>query len=232
MPAWGMHLLIAKKVSEKINIKDYNSFLIGNIVPDINNGYVIPNVSRIITHRDTHYYTEEKYARTNKVMYYNVKKFINDNKENLTNPVVIGYITHLLTDLYWNDLAYEKHGLRNEQNELIGVKLNNGENLIADGEGRRKTKTNDFKIFTNYIYMNNLIDIPKYQEELYDMTKVINVIDITKEDIKQSIQYLNAVKKGVSTLKLEYKIFTEEEMLENIEICAHEIVKYLKENKI
>ena len=44
MPAWGMHLLIAKKVSEKINIENYNSFLIGNIVPDINNGYLIPNV--------------------------------------------------------------------------------------------------------------------------------------------------------------------------------------------
>lgn len=232
MPAWGMHLLIAKKVSEKINIKDYNSFLIGNIVPDINNGYVIPNVSKIITHKDTHYYTEEKYKSTNKVMYYNVKKFVNDNKENINNPIVIGYITHLLTDLYWNDLTYEKHGLRNEENELIGIKLNNGENLITDGEGRRRTKTDDFRIFTNYIYINNLIDIPKYQEELYDMTKVINTIDITNKDIKQSIQYINNVKNSASTLKQEYKIFTQEEMLENVEICAEEIAKYLKENKI
>lgn len=232
MPAWGMHLLIAKKVSEKINIKDYNSFLIGNIVPDINNGYVIPNVSKIITHKDTHYYTEEKYKNTNKVMYYNVKKFVNDNKENINNPIVIGYITHLLTDLYWNDLTYEKHGLRNEENELIGIKLNNGEKLITDGEGRRRTKTDDFRIFTNYIYINNLIDIPKYQEELYDMTKVINTIDITNQDIKQSIQYINNVKNSASTLKQEYKIFTQEEMLENVEICAEEIAKYLKENKI
>lgn len=232
MPAWGMHLLIAKKVSEKINIKDYNSFLIGNIVPDINNGYLIPNVSKIITHKDTHYYTEEKYASTNKVMYYNIKKFINDNKENIKNPVVIGYITHLLTDLYWNDLAYAKHGLRNEENELIGVKLNTGENLIADGEGRRKVKINDFKIFTNYIYTNNLLDIPKYEEKLNDMVKLINIIDINEQDIKQAIQYLNSVKKGLNTKDLEYKIFTKEEMLENVDICANEIVKYFKENKI
>lgn len=232
MPTWGMHLLIAKKVSQKINIKNYNSFLIGNIVPDINNGYLISNVSKIISHRDTHYYTEEKYANTDKVMYYDMNKFINYNKENIKNPIVLGYITHLLTDLYWNDLTYEKHGLRDEQNELIGLKLNNGENLIAEGEARRKIKTNDFKVFTNYIYINSLIDIPEYQEELYDMVKVISAIDITKEDIKQSIQYLNTVKKGVTTLKLQYKIFTKEEMLENVEICVNEIVKYFKENKI
>lgn len=232
MPTWGMHLLIAKKVSKKLKIKDYNSFLIGNIMPDINNGYVLSNTSKIISHKETHYYTEEKYSKTNKVMYYNVGKFVKDNSKNIKNPIVLGYITHLLTDLYWNDLTYEKHGLRNEKGELIGIKLNNGENLIADGEERRKTKINDFKIFTNYIYTNNLLDIPKYEEKLYDMAKVINAIDITQQDIKETIKYLNTVKKGVNKLKLEYKIFTEEEMLENVERCSNEIVKYFKENEL
>lgn len=234
MPTWGIHLLTAKKVSKKININenDYNSFLIGNIIPDVNNGYLIQNVSKIISHKDTHYYTEEKYAKTNKIMYYNVGKFIKDNAENIKNPVVLGYITHLLTDLYWNNLTYEKHGIHNENKELIGIKLNNGENLIADGEERRKTKTNDFKIFTNYIYVNNLIDIPKYQEEIYNMAKEIKVIDVTDEDIKKTINYFNIVKKGVNTLNLEYKIFTEEEMLKNVDICVDEIVKYFKENKL
>lgn len=232
MPAWGMHLLIAKKVNEKININDYNSFLIGNIITDINNGYVIPNVSKIITHKDTHYYSEEKYVKTGKTMYYNVGKFIEDNKENIKNPIVLGYITHLLTDLYWNDLAYDKHGIHNEKFELIGIKLNNGTNLIADGEERRKTKTNDFKIFTNYIYVNNLLDIPKYEDKVYDMAKVIDAIDVTKGDIKETIKYLNIAKKDLKTLKINYKIFTQEEMLKNVDICVNKIVKYFKENKL
>lgn len=232
MPAWGMHLLIAKKVNEKININDYNSFLIGNIITDVNNGYVIPNVSRIISHKNTHYYSEERYTETGKIIYYDIGKFIEENKKNLKNPIVLGYITHLLTDLYWNDLAYDKHGIRNEKSELIGVKLNNGQNLIANGEERRKTKTNDFKIFTNYIYINNLLDIPKYSEEVYDMAKVIDAIDVTKQDIKETIKYLNIAKKGLKTLKLNYKIFTQEQMLKNVDICVNKIVKYFKENKL
>ena len=64
------------------------------------------------------------------------------------------------------------------------------------------------------------------------MISKINAVDVTKEDIKHSIHYLDTVKKGVNTLNLEYKIFTKEEMLENVEICVDEIVKYFKENKI
>lgn len=234
MPTWGIHLLTAKKVSKEININksDYNSFLVGNLITDVNNGYVIPNVSKIISHKQTHYYSEEKSAKTGKIMYYDIEKFIQDNKENLNNPIVLGYITHLLTDLYWNDLTYQKHGLYNENKELIGLKLNNGKTLIVDGDGRRKIKTNDFKIFTNYIYTSNFLDIPKYQEEIYDMTKQIKAIDVTKQDIKEIIKYLDIVTRGVNTLKLEYKIFDEKEMLENVDICANEIVKYFKENKL
>lgn len=114
MPTWGMHLLVAKKLNKKLKIKDYNLFLIGNIITDINNGYLVSNVSKVIPHKETHYYSGEKDEKTGKVMFYDVEKFIQDNKENLKNPLVLGYITHLLTDVYWNDLTYAKHGIRNE----------------------------------------------------------------------------------------------------------------------
>lgn len=48
MPTWGMHLLVAKKLNKKLKIKDYNLFLIGNIITDINNGYLVQNVSKVI----------------------------------------------------------------------------------------------------------------------------------------------------------------------------------------
>lgn len=232
MPTWGMHLATAKKVSEKIEINDYNSFLIGNIITDVNNGYVIPNIEKKILHKSTHYYTEEKDKETDKKIYYDIQKFMQDNKENLKNPIVLGYITHLLTDLYWNDLTYAKHGVYNETGKLIGIKLNNGKELIANGEERRKTKINDFKIFTNYIYAKNLIDIPQYSEEIYDMAKVIDAISVTKKDIEKVIKYLNIAKKGLDLSKMNYKIFTQDEMMENIDMCVKEIVKYFKENKL
>lgn len=228
MPTWGMHLLVAKKLNKKLKIKDYNLFLIGNIITDINNGYLVQNVSKVIPHKDTHYYSGKKNEKTGKIMFYDVEKFIQDNKENLKEALVLGYITHLLTDVYWNDLTYAEHGIRDENGKLIGLKLNNGQELLADGEQRRKTKVNDFKIFTNYLYMNKLIDIPQYDEKAYDISKSIKCISLKKEDIQKAIHYIEVVKNGIPTLKLEYKIFTEEEMLENIDKCTQYVLKNIE----
>lgn len=112
--------------------------------------------------------------------------------------------------------------------KLIGLKLNNGQELLGDGEERRKTKVNDFKIFTNYLYMNSLIDMPQYDEEAYYIAKSIKCISLEKEDIQKAIHYLEIVKNGIPSLKLEYKIFTEEEILENIDKCTENILKYLE----
>lgn len=229
MPAWGIHLYTAKKLNEKLKIIDYNNFLIGNIVTDINNGYVVENISKIINHKETHYYVENE---NGKFMYYDIEKFIEENKQNLNNIIVLGYIVHLLTDVYWNNLTYEKHGLYNEKHELIGIKLNNGTDLIIDGDGRRKIKQNDFKIFVNYIYKNNLTDIPVYDESVYEKIKEIKRIELTKEDIKKTIAYLNKAKKGFDLEVTDYKIFTQAEMEENVDICVDYIIKYLKEHNI
>lgn len=228
MPTWGMHLLTAKKLNKKLKINDYNLFLLGNIITDINNGYLVTNVSKIIPHKDTHYYSGKKDEKTGRIMFYDVEKFIQDNKENLHNPLVLGYVTHLLTDVYWNDLTYAEHGIHDKNGKTIGLKLNNGQDLIADGEERRKTKVNDFKIFTNYLYMNKLIDIPQYDEKAYNIAKLIKCVSLEKEDIQKAIHYIEKVKNGIPSLKLEYKIFDEEEILENIDKCAENILEYLQ----
>lgn len=228
MPTWGMHLLTAKKLNKKLKINDYNLFLIGNIITDINNGYLVANVSKVIPHKDTHYYYGKKDELTGKIKFYDVEKFIQDNKENLKNPLVLGYVTHLLTDVYWNNLTYAKHGIHDKEGNLIGLKLNNGQDFISDGEQRRKTKVNDFKIFTNYIYMNKLVDLPQYDEKAYDISKSIKCISLEKEDIQKAIHYIDVVKNGIPTLKLDYKIFTQQEIEENIDKCVENILKYLE----
>ena len=165
-------------------------------------------------------------------MYYDIEQFIKDNKENLSNTVVLGYITHLLTDEYWNNLTYDKHGLYNEKDELIGIKLNDETDLIIDGEGRRKIKQNDFKIFVNYLYKNNLVDIPIYDEEVYEQIKIVKQIELTKEDIKKTINYFDEAKKGFNLDVKDYKIFTQAEMEENVDICVDKIINYLKTHNI
>lgn len=232
MPTWGMHLLTAKKISEKVKISDYNNFLIGNVLVDANNGYVIPDVSNIISHKETHYYTKTINKRTGEIMYCDIDKCINDNKGNLSNSLVIGYITHLLTDVYWNNLTYTKHGVRNDKGELIGVKLNNGEELIADGETRRKIKTEDFRTFSHHINSTNVLDIPKYDKEIYKKAKEIKTINLTDEDIKKVIEYLNTTKHERESEEEKYKIFTYEEMEKNVDKCVDKIIKFFEKNDL
>ena len=61
MPSWGIHLEIANRVSNKIEDVDKNLFMFGNVMPDINNGYVIRDVSKIIAHKITHYDGEQDF---------------------------------------------------------------------------------------------------------------------------------------------------------------------------
>lgn len=229
MPTWGMHLYAAKKLKEKLKIRNYNNFLIGNIVTDINNGKVVENISKIIEHKQTHYYTENK-NKMGKSIYYDMERFIRENRECLKYDVCLGYIVHLLTDEYWNNLTYDKYGIYNENNQLIGVKLNNGTILEANSEQRRKIKQNDFKIFADYIYRNNLVDIPIYDEEIYEQIKRIKQIDLTKEDIKKVTDYFEKVKNGVYLEIKDYKIYTLDEMEKNMDMCVNYIISYLKQH--
>jgi hypothetical protein len=228
MPSWGIHLYIAKKVNEKLKINDYNSFLIGNIIPDINNGHLVPNVSKIIGHRKTHYNLDGKLIKNGKKIFYDIEGFVNENKENLQNPIVIGYISHLLTDEYWNSLVYTNYAIQDENGELIGLKLNNGEALIGDGELRRKTKVDDFRIYAKYLYTHNLVDIPIYTEKAYELSKVIKNIELTKSDIQQSVEELNKIKNGFELERENYKILSQKEMQENTEKCTNEIINFLE----
>lgn len=61
VPNWRVHLEIAKKVNEQLrfNNEDYNLFLLGNIAPDINNGYIVEGISHIYDHGHTHLYNAE-----------------------------------------------------------------------------------------------------------------------------------------------------------------------------
>ena len=61
MPSWGIHLEIANRVYKKLENIDKNLFMFGNVMPDINNGYVIKDVNKIISHKKTHYDGEKDF---------------------------------------------------------------------------------------------------------------------------------------------------------------------------
>ena len=86
-----IHMAVAKKVNEVLNIKPGNHFLLGSIAPDIAK---MVGSQRYISH----FINESDKDITNVP---NIDNFLKKYKEYLINPYELGYYVHLLTDVLW-----------------------------------------------------------------------------------------------------------------------------------
>lgn len=177
MPNWNVHLEVGKRLNKKLNL-DNDLFMLGNILPDINNNYIVKGISKVLTHSYTHYTDNNIYS---------YKNFYEEYKNKLNNPLILGYYTHLYTDFLFNNNFYTK----------VSSDL--------DHDILRKMKQNDFKKFNNKFLDNKLdIDIDKCLENV----KVLERINIDKNDLELVVDYLNNRKKE----ELTYNFYTEEEL--------------------
>jgi hypothetical protein len=60
MPSWNIHTAHVERLLEgeppcALGIRDVNAFLFGNLVPDIYVGYMVPDATRKIAYRETHF---------------------------------------------------------------------------------------------------------------------------------------------------------------------------------
>ncbi len=233
MPTWAMHLLTAKKISKKINI-DANLFEFGNILPDIPNGYVIQNLAHPISHKKTHFEVNVLVLEHIEKRY-NLKKFAEKYKNMFSNPLMLGYYTHLLTDYYWNAKTYDEYGIFDDEKNRIGLVLNNGEKLICSSEESRKIKVRDFMIYSEYIYENKLIDKLIYDKKIKKFLEQIEFIELNVEEINRSIQHVMDNYTGKTQILPEginkdYKLYSKEQISESIDDCVIFILKMIKKH--
>ncbi len=230
MPSWGIHLATAKKLQEKLQVET-NDFLLGNILPDINNGYVIPDISYLKTYQETHYF-ELQDLNGQKEWLPNLQSFMKDHQNDLKHPIILGYYTHLLTDCYWNKLTYLQYGILNKEKERIGIRKNTGEEFICDRETARKMKVSDFNAYSEWLYQENKIQNPMIQEEQLEEISIIKTVNITKEDLKKVKQYLikEEIKNKQDKQKQCYQIYTKEEMNKQFENSILFIQREIEKN--
>lgn len=95
MPGWNIHLEAGNRLANKLKFSapKRKEFLLGCLLPDINNGY-INKVKIRKHHHETHYA-------------YNQKSSLNFYAENRSkilekDPMFLGYLFHLYTDGYFN----------------------------------------------------------------------------------------------------------------------------------
>ena len=88
MPTHKIHLAVAKKVNDTLKL-DLDSIMLGSILPDL----------IINTNHTTSHYQNGKLGIDGTA---NPDIFIKKNKNKLSNPIMIGYLIHLLTDKFYN----------------------------------------------------------------------------------------------------------------------------------
>ena len=163
MPGWNIHLEAGERVARKLKFTKLSKkeFLLGCILPDINNGY-INKVKKRKQHGETHYAYDQKSSLN----------FYAENRDKIRErePIFLGYLFHLYTDGFFNYDFYRT--IKRDKN---------GKNLNPDE--KRELKHHDFWLYdTNFEH-----NLGVKKEELMELAKKSNrvpAVEITPEDIE------------------------------------------------
>lgn len=214
MPSWPIHLAIANKINKKLKLGD--DFIIGNILPDSLNGYIVKNITQKIEKNITHYEDKQK----NKAPTINLKKFLKENNQN--NSIILGYYAHLFTDKFYNEDFHKNHTII--KNNRKCVILNNKQIDLINTPW--KLKQIDFNNYGNYLITHNKIGnkLEITQATLENIKKL--PFNINESDLKKTIKTANTI---IETKNKEetLTIYTKKELDELFEKCYKELLKNL-----
>ena len=217
MPTHKMHMAIANRINEKLKL-DSDMVMIGSVLPDL-------TIDK--RHRISHFKNGEEGIEGTANPY----KFLLKYKNTLKNPVMVGYLIHLLTDRYFNSYVFQNYYIYDENTHLIGIKFHD-EEVLMPIEKIRYEKHRDF-----YVYDKSLVEhglVKKFKS--YNCIDKIFNIDEAKFDrnlIKKYIENANndieEGKKGefFKHLGNDYKVMSLEELNKQFDICCAQILKFL-----
>lgn len=103
MPSWNVHTAHVEKLlrehdAHELGIVDANSFLFGNYAPDIYVGYMVPNPTKKIAYRTTHFADAAFIPAPHSEKFWNL--YIEGKGR--VSDVVLGAWCHLVADHYYN----------------------------------------------------------------------------------------------------------------------------------
>ena len=232
MATWTMHLAIAKKLEDKLNIKNKNEFYFGNIVPDLER-WVVDDLDTFVDYKDSHYTFSNIAGESHIVI--DLDKFYKLNEEEIKNgnSLLIGYYCHLIVDYYLNDIITStKVSVFDNENKFIGVKLNNGQVLKCNEMKRRTIKHREYDMFNKYLINNFEIQCPSLNDELIDSIKVLKNINLSKSDIEKIINKSKELTMldTFKDIKYEYKMYNDEILLKYYNDAIEYVIKVFEKN--
>lgn len=186
MPSHNIHLAVSKKINRILNM-DSDSFMLGNVLPDIIckdhvRTHFCPNKPGIagITRPDIFY-----------------KKY----KDKLNNPTMLGYLVHLLTDKFYNEYVFKNYFLYDENGEDKGL-IFNGKEMYLEPKEIKKIKHHELNTYGAWLLDHNYVS--KFKSVLC-INKVMQIEDFKHEKevfVKYIIEHNNMIDK-----KRKFKIF-------------------------
>lgn len=216
MPTHKMHMAIANAVNKELKLND-DMVMIGSVLPDL-------TIDK--RHRASHFKNGEEGVEGTANPY----KFLIKYKSKLDNPVMVGYLIHLLTDRFFNSYVFQNFYIYDENTHLIGIKFHN-EEVMMPIEKIRYEKHRDFYVYDKYLLENNRV------LKFKDFSSLENIIDIEdakfdKELIKKYIENANhdidKAKQGefFKHLGSIYKVMDLGELNKQFELCVKQILKF------
>lgn len=210
MPSWNIHLEAGTRIADKLKLKGKKrqEFLIGCLLPDVNNGYINnPNV--IKSHHETHYAYDQKSS----LNFYAENRSKIDEKD----PIYLGYLLHLYTDGFFNYDFY-----RNIKRHAFAQKSE---------DEKRDIKHHDFWLYdTNFHHTIEISD--DEAEKIAQVASAINAVEVTKNDILETLGILKRNDLNDSIKNDDYIFYTKESMDNLLEdMCESFTNDYLTESE-
>lgn len=218
MPTHKIHLAIAKKVNDRLNL-DLDSVMLGSVLPDLCNEH---------NHQLSHFQIGEKDLEG----LANPDKFIQKYKNKLNNPIMVGYLVHILTDRFYNEYIFNHFYIYNENNNGVGMYLKGKETLL-NKELRKHFKHRELDIYDNWLMNHRLI--LKFNN--FDCVNNVTNLEEASFDLEKLKAYILSANKDIDKVNVfskvcfyNYKITNQEELDKIFNECIDYILDYINNN--
>lgn len=203
MADWNTHLYCATKVNEALKLegKDLSLFLFGNLLPDVNMGWIItPEVQ--LKQDDTHFNgMGQGYFMSPRWFYEKYKTEIDSR-----HPIFLGYLFHL-----WLDVTI--------MTDFVS-RLNMSD-LVDDYETTRRQKWYDMGIFIS----SKHFELPtEYIDDVVRESEKIAEVKIRRSDLLKVCEFISNSNSDMANN--EYKVYTEDALNEFYNKTCMDFIKW------
>ncbi|MCQ2534808.1 MAG: hypothetical protein MJ172_09605 [Clostridia bacterium] len=206
MADWNTHLYCAQKVNETLKFEglEKDMFLFGNLMPDVNAGWLISPKTKIdqpITHFEA---IGQGYFWCPHTFYSKYQAEIHKK-----NPLMLGYLFHL-----WLDVKI--------MTDFVSrVPMSK---MLSNGYEVRSYKWKDMSVFIDD--KKQCLDAsPENLKKIAEATKLISEIDVVEEDLVKVEDFLKKLLNEPS--EYQYMIYTEQDFVDFYEKTCDDFTQWV-----